>query len=93
MSSQFSYTVVTISTKKFLAIVTPPSIYHGCSTRKTFWEETFTGKNCFSFCEHEKCGCRKVRKHKEIKGSDKIVTLNISAKFDSLNKMKTTSSE
>ena len=39
------------------------------------------------------CGRRKVRKHKEIKGSDKIVTLNILAKFDSLNKMKTTSSE
>ena len=38
------------------------------------------------------CGCRKVRKHKEIKGIDKIVTLNVSAKFDSLNKMKTTSS-
>ena len=39
------------------------------------------------------CGRRKVRKHKEIKGSDKIVTLNISAKFDSLNKMENTSSE
>ena len=39
------------------------------------------------------CGCCKVRKHKEIKGSDKIVTLNISAKFESLKKMKTTSSE
>ena len=39
------------------------------------------------------CGRRKVRKHKEIKGSDKIVTLNISAKFDSLNNMKNTSSE
>ena len=38
-------------------------------------------------------GHRKVRKHKEIKGSDNIVTLNISAKFDSLNKMETTSSE
>ena len=38
-------------------------------------------------------GHRKVRKHKEIKGSDKIVTLNVSAKFDSLNKMETTSSE
>ena len=36
---------------------------------------------------------RKVRKHKEIKGSDKIVILEISSKFDSLNKMKTTSSE
>ena len=39
------------------------------------------------------CGRQKVRKHKDIKGSDKIVTLNVSAKFDSLNKMKTTSSE
>ena len=38
-------------------------------------------------------GRRKVRKHKEIKGSDKVVNLNISAKFESLNNMKTTSSE
>ena len=38
-------------------------------------------------------GRRKVRKHKEIKGSDKIITLNISEIFDSLNKMETTSSE
>ena len=41
----------------------------------------------------KKCGRRKVGKYKEIKGSENIVTLNISAKFDSLNKMKTTSSE
>ena len=39
------------------------------------------------------CGCSKVRKHKEIKGSDKCVTLNISEKFDIMNKMKNTSSE
>ena len=39
------------------------------------------------------CGRRKVRKHKEIKGSDKIFALDISSKFDSLNKMETTSSE
>ena len=44
------------------------------------------------------CGSRKVRKHKEIKGSDKSVTLNIyeilniSQKFDSLNKTETASS-
>ena len=38
-------------------------------------------------------GGRKFRKNKEIKGSDKIVTLDILSKFDSLNKMKTTSSE
>ena len=29
---------------KFLVVVTPPPIYHGCSTRKTFWEEKFTCK-------------------------------------------------
>ena len=29
---------------KFLIVVTPPSIYHGCSTRKRFWEEKFTVK-------------------------------------------------
>ena len=39
------------------------------------------------------CGRRKVRKHKEIKISDNIVTLNVSEKFDSLNNMETTSSE
>ena len=39
------------------------------------------------------CGRRKVRKHKDIKGSNKYVTLDISSKFDSLDKMKTTSSK
>ena len=29
---------------KLLAVVTPPSIYHGCSTPKKFWEEKFTGE-------------------------------------------------
>ena len=79
---------------KFLVVVTPPSIYHGCSTQKTFWEENFTGKKyLFQSVNMKNCGRRKVRKHKEIKGSDKIVTLNVSAKFDSLNNMETTSSE
>ena len=79
---------------KFLVVVTPPSIYHGCSTRKTFWEEKYTGKKyLFQSVNMKSCGRRKVRKHKEIKGSDKIVTLNISSKFDSLNKMKIKSSE
>ena len=47
----------------------------------------------------KKCGRRKVRKHKEIKVSEKCVILNIykilniSEKFDDLNKMETTSSE
>ena len=85
---------------KFLVVVTPPSIYHGCSTRKTFWEETFTGKeDLFLSVNMKNCGNCKVRKHKEIKGSDKCVNLNIyeilniSEKFDDLNKMETTSSE
>ena len=79
---------------KFLVVVTPPSIYHGCFTRKTFWEGNFTGKqDLFQSVNMKNCGRRKVRKHKEIKGSDKCVTLNISEKFDSLKNMETTSSE
>ena len=79
---------------KFLVVVTPPYIYHGCSTRKTFWEEKFTGKkDLFQYVKMKTFGRRKVRKQKEIKGSDKIVTWNISAKLDSMKKMKTTSSE
>ena len=50
-------------------------------------------RKLFQSMNMNNCGSCKVRKHKEIKGSDKIVTLNVSAKFDSLNKMKTTSSE
>ena len=41
----------------------------------------------------KKCVRRKVRKQKEIKGSDKYVTLEISSKFDSLDNIKTTSSD
>ena len=79
---------------KFLVVVTPPSIYHGCSTRKTFWEEKFTGiEHLFLAVNMKNCGRCNVRKQKEIKGSDKSVTLDISSKFYSLNKMETTSSE
>ena len=79
---------------KFLVFVTPPSIYYGCYTWMTFWEEKFTDKkDLFQSVNMKNCGRCKVRKEKEIKGSDKIVTLNVSAKFDSLNKMETKSSE
>ena len=85
---------------KLLVVITSPSIYHGCSTRKTFLEGKFTGKqDLFESVNIKKCGHRKVRKNKEIKGSDRCVTLNIyeilniSEKFDDLNKMETTSSE
>ena len=63
---------------KLLAVVTPPSIYHGSSTRKTFWEEHFTGKeSLFLDVNMKNCGRRNVRKHKEIKGIDKYVILDI----------------
>ena len=47
----------------------------------------------FSAMNMKNCGCRNVRKHREIKGSDKYITLDISLKFDSLGKMKITSSD
>ena len=79
---------------KLLAVVTPLSIYHGCSTRKTSREEKFTGEEkLFSAVNMKNCGRRNVRKHKEIKGSDNYVTLDISLKFDSPENMKITSSE
>ena len=79
---------------KFLVVLTPLSIYHGCSTRKTFWEEKFIGKkDLFQSVNMKNFGCRKVRKHKEIKGSDKIITLNVSEKFDGMNNMETTYSK
>ena len=54
---------------KPLEVVTPPSIYHGCPTWKTFWEENFTDKeNLFLAVNMRNCGQHNVRKHKEIKG-------------------------
>ena len=86
---------------RFLVVVSPPSIYHGCSTRKTFWEEKFTGKkqDLFVSMNMRNCDKRNFRKHSEIKDSDERVTLNmneilkISEKFDNLDKMESTSSE
>ena len=63
---------------KLLEFVTPPSIYHGCSTRKTFWEEKLTGEEkLFSAVNMKNCGRCNVRKHIEIKDSYKYVTLDI----------------
>ena len=59
---------------------------------------TDSNKSCLPV-NMKKFGQRNVRKHKEIKGSDRCVTLNmyeilnISEKFDDPDKMKTTSSE
>ena len=50
---------------KFLVVVITPSIYRGCSTRKTFWEEKLTGKqDLFESVKMKNCGRRKVRKQK-----------------------------
>ena len=81
-----------------LEVVTPQSIYHGCSTGNMFWEEIFTGEENFTLCElstvnMKHCGRWNVRKHREIKGSEKYVTLDKLSKFDSLEKIKITSSE
>ena len=93
LSSKFNY-IVLMMNMNLLSVVTPPSIYHGCSTRKTFWEEKFTDKEIFFVAVNMKiCDRCNVRKHKDINGSDKYVTLNIVLKFDSLDNMKITSSE
>ena len=67
---------------KLLAVVTPLYIYNGCSTRKTLWEEKFTGEKKFTLGELsavniKNCGPRNVRKHIEVKGSDNYITLDI----------------
>ena len=67
---------------KLLSVVTPPSIYHGCSTQKTLWEENFIVRG-FSAANMKICGRRNFRKHREIKVSNKYVTLDISLKFGS----------
>ena len=77
---------------KLLAVVTQPSIYHGCFTRMTFCEEKFT-LGQFSAVDMKNCGRRNIRKHREIKGSDKYITLDILLKFGSLDKMRITSSD
>ena len=79
---------------KLLSVVTLQSIYHCCSTWKMLWKGNFTcEEKLFSAVNMKNCGCHNVRKHKEIKGSDNYVTLDISLQFDNLEKMKITSSE
>ena len=82
---------------KLLSVVTLPYIYHGCSTPKTFWGRKFIGEEKytvgeFSAVNMKNCDCRNVSKHREIKDSDKYVTLDILLKFYSLDKIRITSS-
>ena len=75
-----------------LEVLTPPSIYHGWYTRKTLWEEKFTVGE-FTAVKMKNCGRWNVKKHRDIKDSENYVTLVISLKFDSLEKMRIISLE
>ena len=61
---------------KLLVVVTPPSIYHGCSTWKTLLEEKFALGE-FTSMNMKNCVNRNARKHRDIKVSDKCVALDI----------------
>ena len=81
-----------------LAGATTLSIYIGCSTRKTLLEEKFTGEEKFTLGEFsaanmKNCGRLNVRKYRDIKDSDKYITLDISLKFGSMENMRIISSE
>ena len=83
---------------KLLEAVALPYIHHGCSTWKTFWEGKFTGEKKFTLGELSAAkvkngGRLSVTKQREIKGSYKYVALEISLKFDSMDKTRITSSE
>ena len=45
----------------------------------------------FTAVKMKNCGCRNVRKHREIKGSDKYITLDISLMFGSMENIRITS--
>ena len=77
---------------KLLSVVMPLSIYHGCYNQKTFWKEKFTPGE-FIPVKMKNCGCRNFRKHRNIKNGEKYITLDISLKVGSLDKMKITSSD
>ena len=59
--SQFSYTDVMMN-MKVQSVVTPLSIFCGCSTQKTFWEGNFTGEEIFfSAVNMKSCGRQNAR--------------------------------
>ena len=83
---------------KLLSVVTLLYIYYGCTTQKTFWEEKFTGKENFTLGEFNPVNMKfvvrhNVRKHIDIKGGNKYVTLGVFLDFGSLEKMIITSLE
>ena len=67
---------------KLLSVVRPPSIYHGWSIWKKFLEGKFTNEENFTIGEFtavnmKKIGRHNVKKHIDIKSSDKYIILNI----------------
>ena len=83
----FSYAAIVVTTSmKFLAVVTPPYIYHSFSTQKTFQQEKFTPMNARS------CGQRNVKKHRKIKNSELYIALDIYLKIDFMQNREFTSS-
>ena len=74
---------------KLLEAVTPPPIYHGCSTQKTFWEEKFILGD-FKPVNMKNDGRRNFRINREIKNGEKYITLDNSLTFGSLDKTKIT---
>ena len=77
---------------KLLAVVTPPSIYHGFSNWKTFWWGNFTLGE-FTPVNMKNCDFSSIRKHRDIEDGEKYITLDISLKFDSMYKMEIISLE
>ena len=75
-----------------LEVLIPPSIYHGWPAWKTIWEENITLGN-FTSMNMKYFGCHNVSKHRWINGDDKYVTLDISLKFGSMDKMRIISLE
>ena len=61
---------------KFLSVVTPPYIYHGWSTWKTFWEKKFKSVSI------RKWGRQNIRENMYIKNGDQYIKLEIYLKLD-----------
>ena len=71
---------------KLVAVVTPPSIYRGYSTRKISWQDKFAAVSMKNY------GLPNVRKYMDIKNGEHYITSEDSLVFCSLDKNEITSS-
>ena len=62
---------------EILTVVTPPYIYHGCSTWKAFWEGKFTPGE-FTPVNMKSCGHHNGRQHRKINNGKNYAPLYIS---------------